>query len=114
MSTSALPADFGRTLDIPPRFVGRTVRDLFAHFRKQHAILVGLVSEAKALALEDMLKDTEGNFIDAFIQTQFAQSESLEERSRFRVRVNPSDDEPIHEGEAAMVIMRQIAEELTD
>ncbi len=104
-----------QTCDIPSRFVEQKAKKLFAHFRAQDAILVGLVSERKSLALEDLAQDTQGSFIDAFIQSQFAKSEAgMEERSRFHVRVNPQDDELVQAGEQAMVIIRQTEEEATD
>jgi len=104
-----------QTVDIPHRFVDGPVKKLFKYFRRSDAILVGLVSERKSLALEDLLQDTQGSFIDAFIQSQFAHSEQgLEQRSRFHVRVNPSDDEHVHAGEQAMVIIRQAMREATD
>ncbi len=104
-----------QTVDIPHRYVDQPVKTLFDHFRKNDAILVGLVSERKNLALDDLLQDTQGSFIDAFIQNQFAHLEQgLEERSRFHVRVNPSDDDVIRAGEQAMVIIRQTDEEDTE
>jgi len=104
-----------KTVDIPSRFVNQPARKLFDHFRSVDAILVGLVSERKSLALEDLLQDTKGSFIDAFIQSQFAQSgQGLEERSRFHVRVNPPDDDSVHAGEQAMVIMHQADKEVMD
>jgi voltage-gated potassium channel len=104
-----------QTMDIPSRYVDQPVEELFEHYRKVDAILVGLVSERKNLALDDLLQDTQGSFIDAFIQNQFAHLEQgIEERSRFHVRVNPSNDELIRTGEQAMVIIRQTDEEVTE
>jgi len=104
-----------QTMDIPHRFLDQPVKKLFEHYRKSNAILVGLVSERKSMALEDLLQDTKGSFIDAFIQNQFSHLEQgLEERSRFHVRVNPTDSDVIRAGEQAMVIIRQTGGENTD
>lgn len=104
-----------QTMDIPSRFVDEPVRSLFEYYRKSHAILVGLVSERRSLALEDLIQHKKGSFIDAFIQTQFDNNElALEQRSRFHVRVNPADDERVNAGEQAMVIIRQTEEEVSD
>ncbi len=101
-----------QTVEIPGRFVDGPVSDLFEHFRSTDAILVGLVSERKSLALEDLIQDSQGSFIDAFIQSQLASSgQEMEERSRFQVRVNPTDDELVLAGERAMVITRQRPQE---
>lgn len=104
-----------QTVDVPSRFVDQPVRKLYDHFRSVGAILVGLVYERKSLALDDLLQHTQGSFIDAFIQNQFAENaQGLEERSRFHVRVNPPDDDPVRVGEQAMVIIRQTKHGVTD
>ncbi len=96
-----------RTVDVPSRFVGRTIRELHQHFRSQHAILVSLVSESRSMGLEDLLQDSGGDFIDAFIANQFSEIGQDMERHRFHLRVNPGDEELVKEGERATVIVRQ-------
>lgn len=97
-----------RTVDIPSALVGRTVADLHHHFLQQQAILLGLVTETGGHALEDLMRDSGGSFIDAFIQSQLSHAEEeIDRRSRFRVEANPANDYVIQEGQRAMVIMRQ-------
>lgn len=96
-----------RTLPVPSRLAGHPVAELHAHFRSEQAILVGLVAEEHSLGLADLLDDSKGDFIDAFIAAQFSATDTDLERHRWNVRVNPPDDETVHPGEEALVIVRQ-------
>ncbi len=101
-----------RRIAIPSADVGRTFGEVAASMRRADGtLLIAVVSEAKALTLDDLLAD-DTSLIDRFIQDQFQQAgtEFLRfERGQMRALVNPSDAYVIQQGDVAIGIAGQAA-----
>lgn len=95
------------TREMPGSLVGKKFADAFAHFReKDEAIMIGIISEAKKLSIDDFLSDDPSS-IDDFIKRKFAESEKefFEETSlNLTVRINPGWNYKIQEYDKAVVI----------
>ena len=94
---------------IPPRFIGKTVAELSAHFRKEHqALLIGLLSERKGLVLENILTD-DFSAIDQFIKRKFeeANKDYFGKKDRIQATLNPPEDLILTEDDSAVVISSQ-------
>jgi voltage-gated potassium channel len=94
-------------LSFPRRFVGKTFKSLAQHLREtEQAILVGLISEARSINLEDILSQ-DSSAIDDFIKATFAEAgEDLTgESSNISININPSDNYILKDNEMAVVIM---------
>lgn len=94
-------------LPVPSTFVGKTFAELMEHFYKnKRGILIGLLSEEKKIAFEDILSD-DTSAIDVFIKRKFAEAaidlgeEGKEEES---VLINPESDHVITDTESAFLI----------
>jgi voltage-gated potassium channel len=96
-----------RRVAIPPEYVGRTFGELALGLRQVDGTLViAIVSEAKALTLDDILTD-DTSLIDRFISDEFQRSgtEFLRfERGGIRAHVNPPDGYVIQRSDAAVCI----------
>lgn len=93
-------------VEIPPRFYGHPVKDLALYLKEQHqALLIGLYTEGRALALEDLLSE-EHSAIDDFIRRKFAETgmTHLFGRAKVDVQVNPPDDQLLGPRQQAVVI----------
>ena len=67
-----------------------------------------MLSEEKAITLDDILRNEEGG-IDLFIKRKFQEVEEdyfADEKPRFNVRLNPGDDYIIQNIDTAFVITR--------
>ncbi|MBI5969288.1 MAG: NAD-binding protein [Deltaproteobacteria bacterium] len=96
-------------VEIPSRFIGKTVADLSAYFKKEHkALLIALLRERKGLALESILTD-DYSAIDQFIKRKFEEAEKdyLGKKDRIVVTLNPADDVILAEDDSAVVIARK-------
>ena len=94
-------------LPIPKKFIGKTFKVLSLYLREiERAILVGLVSEARNINLDDILSQ-DSSAIDDFIKATFAEAgEDLTDESRnININLNPDDSYVIKENEMAVVIM---------
>ena len=93
-------------VEIPLRFHGHPVKDLAQYLKEQHqALLIGLYTEGRALALEDLLSE-EHSAIDDFIRRKFAETgmTHLFGRAKVDVQVNPPDDQILVPRQQAVVI----------
>lgn len=98
--------DLKRT-PILPQFVGKTFKELFHHFRdRQKSILIGLVSESKAIGLDDILSH-DFSAVDEFIKQKFQEAgeDFFETGTKgVYVNLNPDDGYIIKENELAVII----------
>ncbi|MFA4915232.1 MAG: ion channel [Syntrophales bacterium] len=96
-------------LEIPRHFVGRTFKELSAHYRVKHAILLGLLREKKAMKLEDLLSDNT-SVIDVFIKEKIKESKRdlSYKKDEMRVTINPEDEYIISGEDFAVVLSRMI------
>ncbi|MEA1935716.1 MAG: potassium channel family protein [Thermodesulfobacteriota bacterium] len=95
-----------RRAGIPSNFVGRTFEELSKFYReKEHAILIGLLKEKKAMRLEDLLSD-DTSVIDTFIREKLKESKKdiFLKDDEAMVVVNP-DDKYIIVGDDYAVIL---------
>ncbi|HUH67176.1 MAG TPA: ion channel [Syntrophales bacterium] len=91
---------------IPQSLVGHTFKELSAFYRERdHAILVGLLTEKKAMRLADILSD-DTSVIDTFIKEKIKASKKdlLYKREETEFVVNPEDGYVIKEGEFAVLL----------
>lgn len=96
-------------VEVPPRFLGRQVKELAAHLRERHqATLVALYTEGRALSLEDLLSE-EPSPIDDFIRRKFAETKMthLFGRAKVECQVNPPDNLILSPHQYAVVIAAQ-------
>jgi len=96
-------------VEIPSRFIGKTVAELSAYFKKEHkALLIALLSERKGMALESILTD-DYSAIDQFIKRKFEEADKdyLGKKDRIVVTLNPADDVILAEDDSAVVIARK-------
>ncbi|MCX5847119.1 MAG: ion channel [Deltaproteobacteria bacterium] len=95
-------------VEIPRSFIGRTFKELSTFYReKQHAILLGLLMEKKAMKLEDLLSD-DTSIIDTFIKEKIkeAKKDLLYKREEIQFILNPDDGYIINEGEFAVILSK--------
>jgi voltage-gated potassium channel len=95
-------------VEIPRSFIGRTFKELSTFYReKQHAILLGLLMEKKAMKLEDLLSD-DTSIIDTFIKEKIkeAKKDLLYKREETQFILNPDDGYIINEGEFAVILSK--------
>ena len=95
-------------VEIPRSFIGRTFKELSTFYReKQHAILLGLLMEKKAIKLEDLLSD-DTSIIDIFIKEKIkeAKKDLLYKREETQFILNPDDGYIINEGEFAVILSK--------
>jgi len=96
-------------VEIPSRFLGKTVAELAAYFKKEHqALLIALLTEQKGLALEHILTD-DFSAIDQFIKRKFEEAEKdyFGKKERIVATLNPPDDRLLTEDDTAVVISRE-------
>lgn len=93
--------------DIPCEYYGKTFASLSTFFREKHRyILLGIVSEEKAIGLEDVLS-ADYSAVDAFIQKKFSsagKSHLAARQTNYAVSLNPSDDYLIKNNDLAIII----------
>ena len=97
-------------VEIPRSFIGRTFKELSTFYReKQHAILLGLLMEKKAMKLEDILSD-DTSIIDTFIKEKIkeAKKDLLYKREEIQFILNPDDGYIINEGEFAVILSKVV------
>ena len=97
---------------IPGIFVNKPFRELSAHYReKDHAILIGIMKEKKAIKLEDILSDNT-SMIDTFIREKIRESkkEFSVEKDAVKININPDDDYMIAADDLAVVLSRSMPE----
>ena len=96
-------------IEIPHHFVGRTFKELSAYYRDKHAILLGLLSEKKAMKLEDLLSDNT-SVIDTFIKEKIRESKRdlSYKKDEMRVMINPEGEYVIGGEDFAVVLSRTI------
>lgn len=95
-------------VEIPRSYIGRTFKELSTFYReKQHAILLGLLMEKKAMKLEDLLSD-DTSIIDTFIKEKIkeAKKDLLYKREETQFILNPDDGYIINEGEFAVILSK--------
>lgn len=91
---------------IPRNFVGKTFEDLSKFYKEnQHAILIGLLKEKKAMRLEDLLSD-DTSVIDTFIKEKFRESKKdiFFESEEAMVVINPDDEYIIEMDDRAVIL----------
>jgi len=96
-------------VEIPSRFIGQSVAELSAYFKKEHqALLIALLREQKGLALENILTD-DFSAIDKFIKRKFEEADKdyFEKKDRIISTLNPADDVLLTEDDSAVVIARK-------
>ncbi|MDD5712830.1 MAG: ion channel [Smithellaceae bacterium] len=94
--------------EIPRQFVGRTFRELSAHFRDKHqAILIGFLREKQKVRVEDILSDN-SSAIDNFIREKMkeAKRDFFYESEESRVVINPDDGYIVGASDYAVVLSR--------
>jgi voltage-gated potassium channel len=100
------------SVDVPPAFQGRPVKELAAYFADQHqALLIALYSEGRVLSLEDLLGD-ESSPIDDFIRRKFAETGMtyLFGRAKVEFQINPPPTQVIGPHQKAVVIASRMPE----
>jgi voltage-gated potassium channel len=97
---------------IPKQFVGKPFHDLSSYFRKkQHAILIGILKEKKAMKLDDLLSDN-SSAIDTFIREKIRESKKdfYYERDEAKAVINPDDEYIIGHDDYAVILSRTVPE----
>jgi voltage-gated potassium channel len=97
-------------VEIPRSFVGNTFKELSAFYReKRHAILIGILTEKKAMTLADILSD-DTSVIDTFIRDKIKESkkELFYKREGTQFILNPDDAYIIKDGQFAVILSRVI------
>jgi voltage-gated potassium channel len=97
-----------RRVEIPRSFVGNTFKELSSFYReKRHAILIGLLTEKKAMKLADILSD-DTSIIDTFIKDKIKESKKdfFYKREETQFILNPDDGYIIKDGQFAVVLSR--------
>lgn len=95
---------------IPSMFVNKPFKELSSYYReKDHAILIGIMKEKKAIKLEDILSDNT-SMIDTFIREKIRESkkEFSVEKDAVKININPDDDYMIAADDLAVVLSRSI------
>ncbi|MDQ1278739.1 MAG: N-terminal protein [Thermodesulfobacteriota bacterium] len=95
---------------IPSMFVNRPFKELSSYYReKDHAILIGIMKEKKAIKLADILSDNT-SMIDTFIREKIRESkkEFSVEKDAVKITINPDDDYVIAADELAVVLSRSV------
>ena len=96
-------------VEIPSRFHGRPLGDLFAHILESHqGILIGIYTEGKTMSLQDLLSD-EPSPIDDFIRRKFAETKMthLLGRTKVECQINPPATLTLGPQQYAVVIAPQ-------
>jgi len=90
---------------IPARFVGKSYKELFDHYRGQHKeLLLGVISQVESIGLSDFLA-SDTSHIDAFIERKLREAgKSIGEENKVFVKLNPEDDYVIQENEKAVIL----------
>jgi len=99
-------------LHIPSVFVNKPFKELSSYYRnKEHAILIGIMKEKKAIKLEDILSDNT-SMIDTFIREKIreAKKEFSVEKDAVKININPDDDYVIAADDLAVVLSRSMPE----
>jgi hypothetical protein len=94
--------------EIPRSFVGNTFKELSVFFReKRHAILIGLLTEKKAMKLADILSD-DTSVIDTFIKDKIKESKKdfFYKREEMQFILNPDDGYVIKDGQFAVMLSK--------
>ena len=94
--------------EIPRSFVGNTFKELSSFYReKQHAILIGLLTEKKAMKLADILSD-DTSIIDTFIKDKIKESKKdfFYKKEETQYILNPDDGYIIKDGQFAVILSR--------
>lgn len=96
-----------RQSPIPPALVGRTFRDASGwYLSEKSAVLVGVLSKGRGMALEDLLSD-DSSAIDAFIKRKFQEAEldlSRETGTGDEIRLAPGPDYVIRDTDWAFTV----------
>ena len=95
-------------VEIPRSFVGNTFIELSVFYReKRHAILIGLLTEKKAMKLADILSD-DTSIIDTFIKDKIKESKKdfFYKREGMQFILNPDDGYIIKDGQFAVILSR--------
>ena len=95
-------------VEIPRSFIGNTFEELSAFYReKRRAILIGLLTEKKAMKLADILSD-DTSIIDTFIKDKIKESKKdfFYRREEMQFILNPEDSYIIKEGQFAVILSR--------
>ncbi|MGZ6236321.1 MAG: hypothetical protein ACXWMJ_03235 [Syntrophales bacterium] len=95
-------------VEIPRSFVGNTFKELSVFYReKRHAILIGLLTQKKAMKLADILSD-DTSIIDTFIKDKIRASNKdfFYRREETQFILNPDDGYIIRDGQFAVILSR--------
>ncbi len=92
-------------VNIPHDLVGKTYDELFEWYRaKKHWVLIGVFSEDENLGIGEILS-ADSSALDAFIERKLKEGGiSLQEESKVRTVINPTDEYIIKPNERAIVI----------
>jgi voltage-gated potassium channel len=90
---------------IPEEFVGKTLEDVFVHFKKtKNWTLIGIVTEEETVSLGDILS-YDMSAVDTFIERKFKEAGiNVAERMGMRVEVNPPFDYQIQKKDLGVII----------
>ncbi len=97
-------------MSIPSMFVNRPFKEFSSYYReKDHAILIGIMKEKKAIKLADILSDNT-SMIDTFIREKIRESKKdfSVEKDAVKITINPDDDYVIAADELAVVLSRSV------
>ena len=92
---------------IPSDYRGKTFGELAEFFRhKRHALLIGIVSEDKSIAVEDIL-GADYSAVDAFIQRKFSEAGKSRQAAQlidYAVSLNPPEHRLIGRNDSAIIL----------
>ncbi len=96
-------------VEIPRSYVGRTFKELSDFYGNQHAILIGLLREKKAMNLEDLLTDNT-SAIDNFIREKIRQSKKRFsfDKEEASASINPDRSYIIAADDFAVVLAKRL------
>lgn len=91
--------------DIPNEFIGKTFWQLSEHLKgTRNAILIGVIHESKAVALDDLLSD-DNSYLDQFIRKKLQESgKKFAEEERLAIRINPDKDYVVEKNSVAIAV----------
>ena len=94
-----------RRVPIPDEFVGGRSMDLFVHLKERHdQLLLGYVSEASGMGLEDEISGGNRDIVDLIKRKVTEAGIKTRMKSRVNININPPGEYTIREGDHAIVI----------
>lgn len=96
-------------VEIPEKFMGDQIKSLAAFYMEKYSgLLLAIVSEKSAIALEDILSH-DASAIDNFIKRKFEESgrDYFSSQTELSIQINPPQDYVLVKGDAAIILSQE-------